>query len=110
MKPFIATAVISIFCALQAQVGMAASPVPATHIVIVVGMKFEPETLTVKRGDKVVWVNRDFFPHTATAPDRSFDSGDIVTNAAWTYIANKSGTFGYVCTLHPTMKATLIVK
>jgi plastocyanin len=110
MKPFIATAVISILCALHAQSGIAASAVPATHTVIVAGMKFEPESLTVKRGDKVVWVNRDFFPHTATAVDRSFDSGEIGTNAAWTYVANKAGTFSYVCTLHPAMKATLTVK
>jgi plastocyanin len=110
MKRFVATAVLSIFCALEALVGIAASAPPATHTVIVVGMKFEPASLTVKRGDKVVWVNRDFFPHTATALDRSFDSGDIGTNAAWTYVAKKSGTFSYVCTLHPTMKATLTVK
>jgi plastocyanin len=110
MRLLVATAVISIYCALQAQVGMAASAVPAVHAVIVVGMKFEPQTLSVKRGDKVVWVNKDFFPHTATALDRSFDSGDIGSNAAWTYVANKSGTFSYICTLHPTMKATLIVK
>jgi plastocyanin len=110
MKPFIATAVVSIICALEAQVAVAASSEPVTHTVIVVGMKFEPASLTVKQGDKVVWVNRDFFPHTATALDRSFDSGDIETNAGWTYVADKTGTFSYVCTLHPTMRATLTVK
>jgi plastocyanin len=110
VKRFVAAAAISIFCALEAQVGIAASALPTTHTVIVAGMKFEPASLTVKRGDRVVWVNRDFFPHTATALDRSFDSGDIGTNAAWTYVADKSGTFSYVCTLHPTMKATLTVK
>jgi plastocyanin len=110
LKAFVAAALISICCALHVQVGMGASAVPAIHTVIVVGMKFEPETLTVKRGDKVVWVNKDFFPHTATALDRTFDSGDIETNAAWSYVTDVSGTFPYICTLHPTMKATLIVK
>ena len=89
---------------------MAASAAPATHTVVVVGMKFAPETLTVNRGDTVVWVNKDFFPHTATAADRSFDSRDIAANDRWTHVANKTGTFPYVCTLHPSMKATLIVK
>jgi plastocyanin len=29
-----------------------------------------PDTLTVKRGDTAVWVNKDPFPHTVTAVDR----------------------------------------
>lgn len=59
-------------------------------------MKFVPETLTVNPGDTVRWVNRDFFPHTATAQDKSLDSRDIATNESWQYVATK--------------KATLIVK
>jgi len=30
-------------------------------------VQFAPATLKVKRGDVVVWTNRDPFPHTATA-------------------------------------------
>jgi plastocyanin len=55
-------------------------------------------------------VNEDFFPHTATAQDGRFDSGDIGTNKAWSYVAKEDGTSAYICTLHPTMKGTLIVK
>lgn len=51
-----------------------------------------------------------FLSHTATAQDRSFDSRDLATNKSWKYVATKKGTFSYVCTLHPTMKATLVVK
>jgi plastocyanin len=94
-----------------AGLGMAAVPAaPTTHTIVIVGMKFVPESLTVRRGDTVRWVNEDFFPHTATAQDRSFDSGDIGTNKTWAYVAKHDGTFAYVCTLHPTMKGTLIVK
>jgi plastocyanin len=83
---------------------------PTTHTVLIQGMKFVPEVLTVEAGDTVVWLNKDFFPHTATADDRSFDSRNIATNKAWKYVATKSGTFHYVCALHPTMKATLVVR
>jgi plastocyanin len=88
----------------------AAAAAPTTHTVVIAGMKFVPESLTVRRGDTVRWVNEDFFPHTATASNRSFDSGNIGTNEAWAYVAKQDGTFAYVCTLHPTMKGTLIVE
>ena len=81
-----------------------------THTVVIADMKFSPESLTVKRGDTIVWVNRDFFPHNARARDRTFESPDLGTNKSWRYVAAKPGTFAYVCTLHPAMKATVTVK
>jgi plastocyanin len=80
-----------------------------THTVAMDGTRFMPETLTVKRGDRVVWVNRDPFPHTVTAVP-TFDSESIAAGNAWSYVASKSGEFDYVCTLHPGMKGTLIVQ
>jgi len=54
-------------------------------------------------------VNKDPFPHTATA-DRTFDSKSIAAGHSWSYVASKSGEFAYVCALHPGVKATLIVQ
>jgi plastocyanin len=83
----------------------------ATHRVRVEGMQFSPPTLTVAPGDQVVWENADLVPHTATAADGpAFDSGAIAPGAAWSLVPRASGRFAYVCTLHPTMKATLIVQ
>jgi plastocyanin len=81
-----------------------------THIVTMENMKFEPQSLTVRRGDRVVWVNKDLFPHTATANSHQFDSGNIAPQASWTYVTSQDGTFEYSCVFHPTMKATLIVR
>jgi plastocyanin len=81
-----------------------------THTILMEGVAFVPQTLTVKPGDVVVWVNKDLFPHTATAQKREFDSGEIAPGKTWKYTAKKPGKFSYVCTLHPTMKATLVVK
>lgn len=88
----------------------AAAAAPATHTVTIDGTRFSPESLTVARGDHVVWVNKDPFPHTATATGKAFDSGSIAAGAKWTYRATRTGTFEYVCTFHPTMKATLTVR
>jgi plastocyanin len=110
MRTLLAAGVISLACVLQAVLGMTVLAAPTTHTVVIAGMKFAPESLTVREGDTIVWVNEDFFPHTATAQDGSFDSQDIAVSQSWKYVATKNGTFTYICTLHPTMKGTLVVK
>lgn len=74
------------------------------------GSRFEPETLTVRPGDTVVWMNRDPFPHTVTARSGAFDSGSIATGKSWRYKPKKSGVLPYFCSFHPTMKGTLRVE
>lgn len=81
-----------------------------THTVLIKDFKYVPETLTVKAGDTVIWKNEDLVPHTATANGKSFDSKNIASKASWKYVANKPGTYPYLCTYHPTMKARLIVQ
>ena len=82
---------------------------PVTHTVRMSGTSFVPAELTVAVGDHVRWVNEDNFPHTATSADR-FDSGTIGASGSWTYTAAEAGTFDYVCSFHPTMTGTLLVR
>ncbi|KAI3601692.1 hypothetical protein D8I24_3477 [Cupriavidus necator H850] len=82
---------------------------PATHTVLMDGTAYVPRTLAVRRGDVVVWVNKDPFPHTVTASGGGFDSKAIAPGKSWTYTARKTGVFPYTCTLHPTMTGTLSV-
>jgi plastocyanin len=93
-----------------AQADAAGAAKAATHTVVIDGVRFEPEILTVKTGDTVVWVNRDPFPHTVTSQAGGFDSREIAAGKSWRYTAKKEGEFPYVCTLHTTMKATLKVE
>jgi plastocyanin len=95
-----------------ATVLLAAAPLPglAVHTVIIEGMSFSPQTLTVRRGDRVTWINKDPFPHTVTATDGKFDSHPIAPDGSWTYVARKPGEYDYVCTLHVTMKGRLLVR
>jgi plastocyanin len=81
----------------------------ATHTVAIEGMKFVPETITVKKGDRIVWQNKDVVPHTATATG-SFDSKSIAPGASWQQVVKKAGHFDVVCRFHPGMKATLVVQ
>lgn len=88
----------------------AVSSEPTTHTVIIENMRFNPDKLVVKRGDRVVWVNKDLLPHTATADAKAFDSGDIPVEKSWTYIAAATGPYTYKCTYHPGMKGMLTVQ
>ena len=83
---------------------------PRVHTVIIEGTRFQPETLTVRAGDTIVWVNKDLFPHSATAGKSTFDSQAIAAGASWRYVARKKGEFAYTCIFHPTMKAAIVVK
>jgi plastocyanin len=95
---------------LAAAVAFAATSVlAANHTIVIEGTAFAPAQLAVARGDRVTWVNKDPFPHTATAKG-TFDSGSIPADASWTWVADKAGSFDYLCTLHPTMKARLVVR
>lgn len=73
--------------------------------------KFNPETVTVKAGAKVTWVNNDTAPHTATdTAQGAFDTGTLRKGDQKTLKLNKPGTYAYVCEIHPFMEATVIVQ
>jgi plastocyanin len=82
----------------------------AAHVVTIEAMQFSPPTLEVKVGDTVTWKNKDPFPHNVASPDGQVHSGDLQGGATWKFKARKKGVYPYVCTLHPGMKATLVVK
>jgi plastocyanin len=106
--PF-AVALVCAWGLLHADSAAIAADKAATRTVVIDGLKYEPETLTVKRGETVVWVNKDPFPHTVTAKG-AFDSHDIAAGKSWKYTARKAGEYPYICTLHPNMKGTLKVE
>lgn len=83
---------------------------PATHTIVIEASQFTPAEITVARGDTVVWVNKDPFPHTVTSKAGGYDSGAIQPDASWKYVAKSKGRSAYTCTFHPTMKAALLVK
>jgi plastocyanin len=68
-------------------------------------------TLTVKPSAEVTVNNKDTVAHTATAKDKSFDSGNIDAGASGKFTApSKAGSYPIICKYHPRMAATLIVK
>jgi len=86
-------------------------PVPHRHVVEIRGMAFHPAVLQVRRGDTVVWVNRDIVPHTATATGKpGWNTGPLLQGKSGQYVANQRGEDSYACELHPTMLGRLVVR
>jgi plastocyanin len=73
---------------------------------------FDPPSLTVERGTRVVWTNRDEEPHTVTSANANapFKSPGLDTDETFSYVFDKPGTYKYFCTIHPHMVGQVIVK
>jgi plastocyanin len=98
---------IALLTALPSPAALAAPQQPS---VIIKNFDYSPMKLTVKRGATVTWKNLDGEPHTITSVDGLFRSGALDTNEAYSFRFDKPGTYSYVCSIHPRMTATIIVK
>ncbi len=99
----------------DARAQQAAGPAKAVDRVQIKDFLFEPEAFTVAVGTKITFTNEDSAPHTATSgpspnPDGVFDTDILKQGQSKAVKLPKAGTFAYYCTLHPFMKATVIVK
>ncbi|HYO10267.1 MAG TPA: cupredoxin family copper-binding protein [Tepidisphaeraceae bacterium] len=73
-------------------------------------LKYDPAEVTIKAGEKVVWVNKDDNDHTVTANDGSFKSENLGRGEKFEHTFKKPGRYEYHCRYHPRMKAVIIVK
>lgn len=83
-------------------------PVDGGTTVLMEGLKFAPETLTVDKGTTVLFNNNDVAPHTVTSDDAGVDSGVIGPGKSFELEVDRS--FDYLCSIHPSMRATINVR
>lgn len=88
---------------------VAASAKPASRMVTVIldKLTFGAVPANLRVGDTVLWINRDLFQHSATAPGH-FDV-DLPTGARRQMVLWKAGIFPFLCKYHPGMKGVLKV-
>jgi plastocyanin len=72
-------------------------------------MRYDPASLEIKVGDRVVWKNEDDRDHTVVARDGSFDSDNIRSGESFSYQFTKPGKFAYSCRYHPRMRGVVSV-
>ena len=71
---------------------------------------FNPQTLTVKSGETVTWINRDEEPHTVVSVQKQFKKSTALdTDQTFTITAGAPGTYTYFCSVHPKMTGTIVV-
>ena len=83
---------------------------------------FDPNPRTISlassTGGTVQWFNDDHntnsygstaVTHNITADDGSFTSGELVAGTSFEATFDTPGTYGYHCSIHPTMKGTVTV-
>jgi len=85
-----------------------ASAAPRTHIIAIDKMKFGAMPAGLHAGDRVVWINKDMFRHTATAKDGSFNV-DLPAGGKGRTVLQRPGTFAFTCKFHPGMRGVLKV-
>ena len=88
---------------------LSTAPATGSSQITISNFAFSPANLTVHVGQRVTVTNKDSTPHTWTANDHSFDSGNLNTDASFSFTFTKAGTFGYICSIHPFMTGTVTV-
>jgi len=71
---------------------------------------FSPTAMTVPAGTTVRWKNLDGEPHTVRSLDATFKSDALDQNDSFAFKFDKPGTYRYVCSIHPQMVGTIVVK
>src|ERR1700722_10519205 len=93
---------------------LAAAPALAqendANTIVMKNFDFSPMMLTVKAGTTVTWKNLDGEPHTVVSPDGVFRSHALDQGDAFTFKFDKPGTYKYICSIHPKMRAAIIVQ
>ena len=81
-----------------------------TNQIVIKDFHFTPQTLTVKAGEKITWINRDEEPHTVVSVEKQFKkSAALDTDQEFTITAGAPGTYSYFCSVHPKMTGTIVV-
>lgn len=68
--------------------------------VTIVDNAYQPKQIEVDAGTTVVWTQEGQLPHTVTANDGSFDSGEMGQGDTYSRTFQQPGSYPYYCTFH----------
>jgi plastocyanin len=82
---------------------------PGIVDVDIVDFAFVPDLIIVPLGTTVRWTNVGDVDHTVTSDTALFDSGTLQPGDSFQRTFDALGSYGYFCTIHPSMTGTVIV-
>ena len=86
---------------------------PATGTINIKNMMFTPSQISVQKGGTVTWTNNDSIAHTVIDDLSNVGgpaSGNIEPGSTYSFTFDKTGSFQYHCSIHPSMRGTIVVK
>ena len=84
---------------------------PKTYNIDIQNFAYKTKTLTIKKGDIVIWTNRDSVRHTVTSDSgNELDSELLSQSGSYSHTFAQTGTYDYHCKPHPYMTGTIIVE
>ncbi len=81
----------------------------ASKSVSIVDFGFKPGSITVNTGDTVQWTNNGEVPEGHDVTGDGLDSGLMNPGDTYSHTFSATGTFSYICTIHPSMTGTVKV-
>ena len=83
----------------------------AEHVIEIKNFAYNPIELKIKKGDTIIWVNKDSAWHTVTSDNgNELKSKLLNKEESYTHSFMEAGTFDYHCTPHSYMKGKIIVE
>jgi plastocyanin len=84
-----------------------------TALVAIRNFAYGPDTVRVKAGTTVTWVNCEqpaVDPHTVTSDSNVWESLSLKPGDTFAFTFNQTGEFAYTCVPHPFMHGVVIVE
>ncbi|CCE02485.1 plastocyanin/azurin family copper-binding protein [Bradyrhizobium sp. STM 3809] len=91
--------------------GLSTGALAATQVIHQQGRAFSEESVTVKKGDALTFLNDDTIPHNimSTSKGNEFNLGSQQPGASTDVTFKEAGDVAVICAIHPRMKMTVKV-
>ena len=92
--------------------GLSAGALAATQVVHQQGRAFSSESVTIKKGDSLTFLNDDTVPHNimSTSRGNEFNLGSQLPGTSTDVTFKEAGEVQVICAIHPRMKMTVKVE
>jgi plastocyanin len=74
------------------------------------GMRFEPESITVKPGTTVTWMHAGRMPRSSAGNAEGLGSNTLCSGQKYSHTFTEEDVYNYFCSLHPAMTGGVFVE